>query len=658
MIPTDDSSCNPVHFVTQDGCKSSTLCHHADSGETNTVFQEPVTTASEYACSSFDIVKATQYGSLSRCRELLEAGHDVNQPDAETVTLLHWAAINNRLEIMRYFISKGAVVDAIGGELMSTPLHWATRQGHLGAVTLLMQHGADPSLRDGEGCSCIHLAAQFGHTAIVAYFVAKGVNVNMQDRNGMTPLMWSAYKVTSLDPTRLLLTFGACTTAQDRTHGNTALHWAVLAQNHTAVSTLVAHGASLDIPNHQGETPFSLLQSQKSAMWLGKKVLDKVYEMSAAKRRNPCYRITRDKRLRYWCMVATPFLAFYAIGIVLQSDLLYLVKFGLLVAGYLLVYLLSQVLFDDRLMNLLPMSIYLATKFWMYVTWFVWIMPHVDLWLTGAFVACSLLLWYNFVRAWRGDPGVLTATQEQKYRTIIELAERGGFEPQWFCSSCLVRRPIRSKHCSVCNRCVARFDHHCPWVGNCIGAKNHRYFMGYLVMLLLMCVFLLYGCVLFWGSACQLRFSYSFTAVVAIMAQCDAWVAWIAANALLHSAWVATLFSCQVYQIACLGMTTNERMNSGRYKHFQTPGRRGGVETRSPFHRGVCQNLVDFAQLRCCGLLKPDPTDWLSRYEVVQSVEEVPLLAAKENYQIHCMLCCAQQRSSSIFTIRLQWIIW
>lgn len=58
-----------------------------------------------------------------------------------------------------------------------------------------MQYGADPSLRDGEGCSCVHIAAQFGHTAIVAYLVAKGVNPNMQDRNGMTPLMWSAHKV-------------------------------------------------------------------------------------------------------------------------------------------------------------------------------------------------------------------------------------------------------------------------------------------------------------------------------------------------------------------------------------------------------------------------------------------------------------------------------
>ena len=63
-------------------------------------------------------------------------------------------------------------------------------------VVLLIQYTADPNIRDGEGCSCIHLAAQFGHTAIVAYLLARGANVNMRDKNGMTPLMWSAYRVT------------------------------------------------------------------------------------------------------------------------------------------------------------------------------------------------------------------------------------------------------------------------------------------------------------------------------------------------------------------------------------------------------------------------------------------------------------------------------
>lgn len=82
----------------------------------------------------------------------------------------------------------------------------------------------------------------------------------------------------------------------------------------------------------------------------------------------------------------------------------------------------------------------------------------------------------------------------------------------------------------------------------------------------------------------------------------------------------------------CLGMTTNERMNSGRYKHFHKNGRLNGTP-HSPFHRGLCQNLVDFAQVRCFGLLKPDTTDWLTRYDVRQSVEQVPLLSAKENYQ-------------------------
>ncbi|XP_037297457.1 palmitoyltransferase Hip14-like [Manduca sexta] len=258
--------------------------------------------------SGFDIVKATQYGAFTRVKELVEAGWDVNRPDGETVTLLHWAAINNRREIIQYLLAKGAHVDAIGGELQSTPLHWATRQGHLDATVLLVRAGADPSLRDAEGCACLHLAAQFGHTAVVAYLVARGVPVDAPDAGGMTALMWSCWKVSAVDPTRLLLTLGAAPHPTDRAHGNTALHWAILARNTTAISTLILYGdASLDVPNLRGVTPLTMLQASADSLWVGSKVSDKIKERSVAAGRMSMFRrLTYDKVTRNpWILLYT-----------------------------------------------------------------------------------------------------------------------------------------------------------------------------------------------------------------------------------------------------------------------------------------------------------------------------------------------------------------
>ena len=54
-----------------------------------------------------------------------------------------------------------------------------------------------------------------------------------------------------------------------------------------------------------------------------------------------------------------------------------------------------------------------------------------------------------------------------------------------YCPICKIIRPRRSKHCYQCGKCIIKYDHHCIFTANCIGAHNHRLFILYLIIQLL-----------------------------------------------------------------------------------------------------------------------------------------------------------------------------
>lgn len=108
---------------------------------------------------------------------------------------------------------------------------------------------------------------------------------------------------------------------------------------------------------------------------------------------------------------------------------------------------------------------------------------HRYLGMYGVIIGAVLFLLTSY-----SDPGLITARNVSDYLSMYPYD--GIFYEEKTCSTCNLARPPRSKHCSICGRCVARFDHHCGWTNTCIGENNLRFFIMFLFW---HCCLTLYG---------------------------------------------------------------------------------------------------------------------------------------------------------------------
>ncbi|GAV82080.1 zf-DHHC domain-containing protein/Ank_2 domain-containing protein [Cephalotus follicularis] len=494
-----------------------------------------------------DVYTAAAYGDMEKLHRLVELeGSSVSEPDGLGYYALQWAALNNRTAAAQYIIEHGGDVNA-ADHTGQTALHWSAVRGAIQVAELLLQEGARVNATDMYGYQTTHVAAQYGQTALLYHIVSKwNADPDVSDSDGRSPLHWAAYKGFA-DCIRLLLFLDAYRGRQDK-EGCTPLHWAAIRGNLEACTVLVQAGKKEDlmVTDNTGLTPAQLASDKNHrqvAFFLGnaRRLLEKRCDGNS--------RLGQLSKLglapMLWFVILL-LLVTYTHSIIMASNL------PKLTAGFGL---------------------------------FAWL---------GVFLASAGLV--MFYRCSSKDPGfiILNVHDSQNMKDDepllkIEMNNPALLAGNWsqLCATCKIVRPLRAKHCSTCDRCVEQFDHHCPWVSNCIGKKNKWDFFAFLVLEV---------------SAMLVTGAVALTRVLTDPVAPSSFGAWMSHAGTQHTGalgflivdfflffGVAVLTVVQASQIS-RNITTNEMANVMRYSYLRGPGGR----FRNPYDHGFRKNCSDF----------------------------------------------------------------
>jgi len=138
------------------------------------------------------LADAAEVGDKAGVQALLQQGVDVNAPQVDGTTALHWAANNGDLQMVELLVRAHANVKA-ADRYGVTPLSSACEAGNGPMVELLLKAGADPNTVLAGGETVLMTAARTGDVETVKALLSRGAGVNAKvARSGQTALMWAA----------------------------------------------------------------------------------------------------------------------------------------------------------------------------------------------------------------------------------------------------------------------------------------------------------------------------------------------------------------------------------------------------------------------------------------------------------------------------------
>ena len=291
-----------------------------------------------------------------------------------------------------------------------TALHYASFRGNIKIIKLLIANHADINSLTHTGYNMIHKAAMGNKPSAIIYFNKKyNMSLEDTDENQMNALHL-AVRNGMENSVIFLLSLGLNPNFKDK-DGNTALHYAVKKSNSRIIKKLLQRGADRNIPDFKYKmTPVMLARNN-------------VEIIEIFREKGICEKLFFKPDISKKTLCSN------------KNMILFIVLHLVII---LLVFFILLPYFNSNIFS----SIYII------VSAFVFIL----------YISLSF-----------SNPGKMI---NNEYNDLLDIVEKGN-DAEDFCPYCLVKNNFRSKHCLICQNCIDEFDHHCFWVGNCIGKNNY-----------------------------------------------------------------------------------------------------------------------------------------------------------------------------------------
>ena len=335
---------------------------------------------------------------------------------------------NKKLNIFKYFMNSKSKKEGY------TPLHYAilsfdsciqiNTQQNINIIYFLLSNFADPKIKTNLNQNVLHLCAISSNTNGLVLFKEKyQLDINEKDSLLKTPLHYCTEK-DNYDILNILINYENIEINCIDKEGNTPLHYSVYNEHQRAIKKLIQYHSNINIKNKNKKTPLQLglnsINNNIKKIFTKKTILEQLFfEQTIKKGETNIYK-----------MIFFFLIHFFSI---------------------FLNYFLLMPCYTNR--SSIISILYIISTFIIFIYYFI--------------------LFYS-------DPGYQDNSNSH-YSNLLEVLEDKK-DVINYCPITFIILKDNSKFCLICRKYIQGFNHHCYWVGNCIGEKNFNKFLVFIVL--------------------------------------------------------------------------------------------------------------------------------------------------------------------------------